>query len=201
MNATADARRDMWQTMVKPLFNAALVLLDYEPSLVHRTNLKRLWRGTFKQFMMISKKTSDDLVDEMINSDLEETAQTLVEECKKQWGQRKINESVDPKKRQKKQLNLLRGVPNTWCKLLKMQFIPCPKCRTTGVVCSKWHLRDVHGVDVEHVFDIWKKEICAITNQKKRIARKTITRKLRPIIEKHLRALEAVNRKLSSGEN
>ena len=60
--------------MVKPLFNAVLVLLEYEPSATQKENLKRVWRGTFKQFMMISKRTSTMLVDEMINSNLEEIA-------------------------------------------------------------------------------------------------------------------------------
>jgi len=36
-----DAKRDMWQTMVKPLFNAALVLLEYEPSETQKNNLKK----------------------------------------------------------------------------------------------------------------------------------------------------------------
>ena len=40
-SASADAKRDMWQTMVKPLFNAALVLLEYEPSETQKNNLEK----------------------------------------------------------------------------------------------------------------------------------------------------------------
>ena len=54
--ASADARRDMWQTMVAPLFNADYVLLHYEPSETHRVSLERLQRGTFKKFLMVSRE-------------------------------------------------------------------------------------------------------------------------------------------------
>ena len=37
-NATAEARRDMWQTMVRPLFDATFVLLEYEPSITNKGN-------------------------------------------------------------------------------------------------------------------------------------------------------------------
>ena len=46
-SASADAKRDMWQTMIKPLFNAALVLLD-KPSETQKSNLEKAWRWTFK---------------------------------------------------------------------------------------------------------------------------------------------------------
>ena len=51
-NASADTRRDMWQTMVKPLFNAVLVLLEYEPSETQKEILEKTWRETFKQFII-----------------------------------------------------------------------------------------------------------------------------------------------------
>jgi len=78
-NATCDARRDMWQTMVRPLFNAALCLQHYEPSKSQKQNLDKLWRKTFKEFMMISKRTGNDMVDEMIAVNLEEIATNVVE--------------------------------------------------------------------------------------------------------------------------
>ncbi len=46
-HVSADARRDMWQTMIRPLFNAAMVLLEYEPSTTQKENLMRIWRRTF----------------------------------------------------------------------------------------------------------------------------------------------------------
>ncbi len=101
-HASADARRDMWQTMIRPLFNAAMVLLEYEPSATQKENLMRVWRGTFKQFMIIKKRTPDMLVNEMINCDLEEAASQLVVECKAQWEQRKRCEKVKSKLRAKK---------------------------------------------------------------------------------------------------
>jgi len=73
--------------MVKP-FNAALVLYEYEPSKTHVESLEKAWRGTFKSFMMISSITPNEFVNEMINSNLQTTASTLVQECKTQWEQK-----------------------------------------------------------------------------------------------------------------
>jgi len=98
-NATADARKDMWQTMVKPLFNAALVLLKYEPSERQKEELEKAWRGTFKQFMMINSLTSNVLVNQMINCNIQETASFLVEQCKIQWEERKNFLELNSKKK------------------------------------------------------------------------------------------------------
>ena len=84
--------------MFRPLFNAALVLLEYEPSETQKSNLEKAWRWTFKRFMMIDTKTSNNLVNEMINSDLQLTASVLVEECKLQWEDRKNYRELKPKK-------------------------------------------------------------------------------------------------------
>ena len=102
----------MWQTMVRPLFDATFVLLEYEPSKSQQENLKRLWRRTFKQFLMIKKRTSTALVEEMTSCDLKAAARNVVEECKKQWKQRKKKVGVSTKKRLQKKMNLLRRVPN-----------------------------------------------------------------------------------------
>jgi len=49
--------------------------LEYKPSETHKNNLEKAWRWTFKRFMMIDTKTSNSLVNEMINSDLQLTHQ------------------------------------------------------------------------------------------------------------------------------
>ena len=79
VNATAEGRRDMWQTMTAPLFNATLALLNVEPSQANKENVYRLWRMTFKQFMMISHKTPTTLTTEMMNKDLNEICATNTE--------------------------------------------------------------------------------------------------------------------------
>ncbi len=118
----------MWQTMIRPLFNAAMVLLEYEPSATQKENLMRVWRGTLKQFMIIKKRTPDMLVNEMINCDLEEAASQLVVECKAQWEQRKRCEKVKSKLRAKKKVNYLRCVSNDWCEIVNFQVSLCKGC-------------------------------------------------------------------------
>ena len=118
-NATMEARKDMWQTMIRPLFNATMVLLEFEESQNHRKNLQIMWRKTFKQFLLIGKRTSTKLIEEMTGCDLILTAKNIVNESKKQWQQRLNNQEVENKTCINRKPNLLRGVPNTWSLILK----------------------------------------------------------------------------------
>ncbi len=111
--ASAECRRDMWQTMVKPLFQATMALLTYEPSVCHQKSLETMWKCSFKQFMMISKRTRSSLVKEMIQDDIKDTAGNMIRECMRQWEQRKQYECVAPKEKSEKKINYLRGIPNS----------------------------------------------------------------------------------------
>ena len=184
-NCSADARRDMWQTMVAPLFNAALILLEFEPSICHKRNLERLWRMTFKQFMLISKRTNTYLVEEIIRKDLGALARETVKTSREQWEQRKSGEPITAKLPYTKKLNGLRGVPNTFCKLLNTQVKPCPRCIKKGEVTSPWHLKYSHGIQITHVNKIWKEEILPITEDLS-IKRQEIAERIGPIIQNHL---------------
>ena len=192
-NASADARRDMWQTMIRPLFDATFVLLEYEPSKTQKENVQRLWRKTFKQFLMISKRINTKLILEMAGSDIEKTAENLVSECKKQWENRKRGEDVAKKTKLRKQVNLLRAVPNTWCKLLNTQVAPCPKCKKPDIIGSPWHMKTSHGIELKDVQDIWKEDICEVTKlDKTKITRNRIRKKITPILQTHLDLLERI---------
>ena len=189
-NASADARRDMWQTMVKPLFNAALVLLEYEPSDTQKEILERVWRGTFKQFMMINSKTPNDLVTEMINSDLQLTASTLVKECKSQWSQRKNYQKVDPKIKPERKENLLRGVSNRWCDIINFQTNWCFKCYPLKEICCSSHLKHAHGIIITDVFKIWKDDICPTTRRAEKKSRDKLELKLQLVLNKYVMEME-----------
>ena len=194
-NATCDARRDMWQTMVRPLFNAALCLQHYEPSKSQKQNLDRLWRSTFKEFMMISKRTGNDMVDEMIAVNLEEIATNVVEGCKNQWAQRKKGEEVDTKPKVERNPNLLKGVPNSWSQLINTQFTPCPKCNTKGIICSSLHMKYNHGIDLKPIYEIWKEDICSITEQQN-MSRSELGEEISEIINKYLKEYEIARAKI-----
>jgi hypothetical protein len=96
--ASADGRRDMFMTFVMPLFNAALMLLKYEPSITHQKSLLRVRRGIFKQFMMISKRTNSELVEDMIRKDLNSLAKDEYEVTVKKWEARRHGLTSDAKK-------------------------------------------------------------------------------------------------------
>jgi hypothetical protein len=186
-NASADGRRDMWQTMIRPLFNAAFVLLEYEPSKTNRENLKALWRVTFKRFMLLKKRTSTELVEQMISCDLEKIVKSVVQDCKKKWEERKRGESISSKESNEKQVNLLRGVPNKWCELVNTHSNPCLLCRTEKYppIGTSYHLSEIHGIYLKPIKEIWEEEICTLTKQD-RLKRREIAEKLFPILQEQI---------------
>jgi hypothetical protein len=196
--ATADGRRDMFNTMVMPLFNATAMLLNYEPSKTHEDNLIRTKRMLFKQFMGISKRTNSALVDDMLRKDLMYLADEEKKVAEEKWMARKEGNlsfaSMPPGK-----TNALRGVPNTWCELINTQVKLCPTCNEKGKVTNRWHLKYYHHITLPHVNKIWREEIIPITKVKYRektdrygriweeiISRNEIKEKISPFIEKHL---------------
>jgi len=191
----------MWQTMVAPLFNAAYILLEYEPSETHKVNLERIQRKTFKQFLMVSKRTNTALVRDMIRRDLRTVALDVVNTCKKQWEERKSYEPIKTALSYTSLKNGMRGVPNSWSELVNTMVKPCPKCNTKGTVTSRWHLLTKHGIKLPHINHIWKNEILPITEQEvqrmitrgnhcftitKPMDREDIRKTLKSLIDKHI---------------
>ena len=62
-------------------------------------------------------------------------------------------------------------VPNTWCKLVNSQITLCPKCNKPGMICTSWHMKNIHSLEINDIQDIWR-DICKIT----KIDQKRITR-------------------------
>ena len=201
MSASADARRDMWQTMVAPLFNAAYVLLEYEPSESHKINLERVQRMTLKQFLMISKRTNTRLVADMIRRDLRTVSQAIVETCKTQWEERKFYQAIQTSLPNLSRKNGLRGVPNSWSELVNTMTKLCPKCKTKGTVTDRWHLLTKHGIRLPHINHIWKNEILKVSEMEEEVIiqkrdyqikitrpwkRTRIRNILKPLIQKHI---------------
>ena len=116
-NATAGGRKDMWRTMICPLFNALLVLLYFEKSESHHQQMLRLWRKTFKEFMMIPKSTSTALIDEMIGIDLIELITLNTQNSAIKWKARCDRTDSQTIKRNESK-DYLKGVPKEWCYIL-----------------------------------------------------------------------------------
>ena len=76
-SATADGRRDMWITMISPLFYSLLLFAKFETSQAEINKMKQLLIGTFKKFLLIPKSTNTELVEEMIGFNLAEVAERL----------------------------------------------------------------------------------------------------------------------------
>ena len=197
-NASADGRKDIWQTMVKPLFNSALVLLEYEGSQTQRENLERVWRSTFKQFLLISRRTPNELIDKMINCDLQETASNLVKECKKKWEDRKNFRNLSITKKVGGGINLLRGVSNQWCEIINFQSKCCVKCKDREELCTSLHLKIRHGINIKDLSSIWEDVIIPITLKGQKTPRALLIRKIKRAIEKFVSELANAKMALSS---
>ena len=150
----------MFMTMVMPLFNAATMLLSYEPSETHKMSLKRLQRGSFKQFMRISKSTNSWLVEDMIRKDLEILAKEEKETAERKWKGRQTRTMIEQDIKIRHP-NGLRGVPNSWSELINTQVQPCPKChKKKGATTNRWHLKYYHKIELKHINATWREEIC-----------------------------------------
>ena len=154
INASADGRRDMWQTMISPLFNAALVLLEFEGSITQSDNFLRLWIYTFKKFMIIPKTTSTDIVADMMGGNPIKIMKRNSANAIEKWNARR--ERREPKRIPKIEVkNYLKGIPNDWCNLIKQQYKLCQKCKNN--IQSASHLEIAHDIEITSVEDIWDK--------------------------------------------
>ena len=190
-NATADGRRDMWQTMVMPLFNACFSLFHFEPSKTHKEALEKLWRKTLKQFMMIPMSTPNELVSEMINRELEELCTNNAMIACQKWEDR-LNYNIFQNVPRVKPENPMRAVPNEWCSFLKCRSTPCPRCPQK--ICTPEHLQYKHNLVVRSHKAIWKDlsemSLSAKTKDKhgriKKEARETLIPRLRTQVKPYL---------------
>ena len=152
-NASADGRRDMWRTMVCPLFQGALIHLSTEDSQSHISNFCRLWIYTFKQFMMIPKTTKTSLVEEMIGIDLAEWMKVNAFNSAQKWEARKTRQSQNLLTLSKKE-NYLKGIPNEWCMILKQQCSLCHICKDSTRNAN--HMEEKHDTQILPYQMIWE---------------------------------------------
>ena len=152
-NATAGGRKDIWRTMICPLFNALLVLLAFEKSEAQHQKVLRLWHKTFKRFMMIPKSTNNELIDEMIGVDLIDLVVTNVQNSARKWYERSNQTHVELMERIKPK-DYLKGIPKEWCMILKQQCSLCPLCRNS--IRNLVHMEESHGVEIVPYVEIWR---------------------------------------------
>jgi len=151
-NATADARKDMWRSMILPLFNAVLILLYFDRTKTNTWRTLRLLVGTFKRFMMIPKNTSTELVTEMMGNDIPELVCVNAVNAEEKWEARKERRQPELTQRTQKP-NYLRGIPNDWCQILKQQCSLCPLCRNS--IRNEAHMEIIHKTEIFSYKEIW----------------------------------------------
>ena len=159
-NTSAEGKRDMFVTFIMPLFNAALMLLKHEPSKTHKESLERTKKIIFKQFLGISKRTSTELVEDMLRIDINKKAELEFQNSLAKWVARvdKVEPQLETREKTK---NPLKGVPGNWTELVNSQYRKCPKCQMKTT--NRWHLLYAHGIRLKLVTKIWQEEVLTIT--------------------------------------
>jgi hypothetical protein len=154
--ASADGRRDLWWTMIVPLFNATMMLRFEEEARHQAQVIFRLWIHTFKKFMMIPKTTYTYLVERMIGIDFEFLVRVRFTNACNKWEQRKKGGEMGFFKLWS--VNPLKGISNDWCSILKLQCRLCPQCgkKQNAQLMSSKHMEEVHKVKVIPCEEIWE---------------------------------------------
>jgi hypothetical protein len=186
--ASAEARRDMFLTFIVPLFSAALILLEYEPSQTNQESLTRQYKGLFKSFCRVAKNTSSTLVEEMLGKNLLEVARIESEVSQIKWEARKEGREYE-KFVTEKRINTLKGIPNQWIELINTQYKTCPICKQKGQTAHRWHMKYKHKIILPNILAIWAKEILPISTDKNN-SREEINYIITPVIEQHLNSFK-----------
>ena len=147
----------MWKTMIAPLFNSILLLIEEETSITAINKILRAWTGSFKRFLMIPKSTNDELVHEMIGTNFEELVHMNTINALIKWDTRRKKIEVDEKIQKAHTVNLLKGISNEWCNILRLQCRICPKCIKTSqpAIMNSTHMQK-HGIEYISYQEIWE---------------------------------------------
>jgi hypothetical protein len=156
-NASADARRDSFLTFIEPLFRQSVPLLFLEPTSNWVKTVTRARRIIAKQFLGVSKRTSSNLLDFILNRNVINQRDEIAEIAEKKWEARVEGKTLQNKMFREKCANPLYAVPNLFCKLINLTNRPCVKCNCK-MVCHPLHLKWSHGIE----FPSPMKVLCSI---------------------------------------
>jgi len=194
--ASADGRRDMWITMIKPLFGAIFPLLDGDKTKKTWNQVLILWKSSFKSMMLIPRRTPSDLVASMIGREVKDICDEFSESSSAKWIARKLYKTFLPLPLDQI-INPLQGVPNIWCAIIKKQLTPCKLCLSKGIknkIMSSGHLYLAHGIAIASIKKILKGIIEPIVLGERswgsKQLRKRIGTRLVPILETFLNLYE-----------
>ena len=197
--ASADGRRDMWMTMIKPLFGALFPTLEGDKTNKTLNQVLVLWKMSFKSMMLIPKRTGSQLIEWMIGKELVDLCAEYKETSLAKWISRKLYQPYDTIYKGIV-LNPLQGVPSLWCNLLRKQVSPCKICLAKGEkakILRSGHLYLAHGIRIMSVKKIFKGIIEPIVEGERNFGmnklRRRITSRLAPVLELILSMYEAYN--------
>ena len=90
------------------------------------------------------------MVKEMIGFKLNDLMEKNTENAGLKWKQRRYNEEPKEDFKKLERINLLKGISNDWCKILKIQCRLCPECINTpnSGIMNEYHMKTFHYIDV-----------------------------------------------------
>ena len=150
-NATLDARKNLWQVFVLPLFEFTLPIYYYEDSTSKRHKLEQVLRTSFKNFTGLGKRVETCLIEDLMGYNLESRSEHIQHVSEKKWEAR-LNGKQYMAKFPKKQ-NKCKYFSKEMVKYINLQTALCPKCKEQGIVkrCSSVHLDTSHHLKIDSV--------------------------------------------------
>jgi hypothetical protein len=186
-NATLDFRKNLWQIFILPLYEFALPLYYYEEAVTKKRRMNLLLRKSFKSYTGLKKNVETLLIEDLMTYDLESRSQYIQYVSTQKWSQCLRGEMYYQRydsnnmAKLKRPINLCKNQPKAMIKYINMQTIPCPRCKTKGIIvrCSDQHLRSRHDIVIRSVRTIMEKivKLHKAEEAKKQKEKKKLTRK------------------------
>jgi len=151
-----DARRDMWATLIFPLFHGIFPLMTSETSVSALEKIYGLIKKTFKKMLLLPQSTSSEIIYEMIGVNPVDLVKAYYQEAVRKWTTRR-NRSEWGWGTKIPRYNILLGVPNNLSRIIKMQCKICLVCKRNGQseLMSAKHMEDVHNIEIYCYKKLW----------------------------------------------
>lgn len=137
-------RMNLWQILVRPLFEQITMLYYSERSQSSKNQVLLALKGSFKKLIMLKKNTKDEYIEDLMPFNLEYRANTNMVVTKKKWETR-VGKQFYSTEDVPDRLEMKRRIlPTELSEILNLMTARCPLCPKN--TCKPSHLREMHNL-------------------------------------------------------
>ena len=195
--------KNLWTILIRPLFEQLTILYNDEKSKTNKGKIELALRYTFKKFTLLKRNTSNDIIHDLMQFNIDERSMTNTETAIRKWEARLAFSSSTAERRvdpaQRPQESKIRFLPKELQQILNLMAAKCPKCKGAGTrICSKQHLEQQHQIIIPTYADLIKTIETKTVEAKQMRLKKTQTAEhvgsfIRIYIERMLHFLDVQN--------